>query len=59
MWANLSVIPQDVSIFDRTVLENLQLAKYDASFDEIVEACKKARVHNNIIQMTNGYHSIV
>ncbi|MGL9718173.1 MAG: ABC transporter ATP-binding protein [Wolbachia sp.] len=59
LWANLSVIPQDVTMFHRTILENLQLAKYDASFDEIVEACKKARVHDNILQMTNGYHSII
>ncbi|WP_341807776.1 ABC transporter ATP-binding protein [Wolbachia endosymbiont (group E) of Neria commutata] len=57
--ANISVIPQDITMFHRTILENLQLAKHDASFDEIVEACKKARIHENIMQMTNGYNSIV
>ncbi|OAM02012.1 ABC transporter ATP-binding protein [Wolbachia endosymbiont of Dactylopius coccus] len=57
--ANISVIPQDITMFHRTILENLQLAKHDASFDEIVEACKKAKVHDDIMQMTNGYHSIV
>ncbi len=57
--ANISVIPQDITMFHRTILENLQLAKYDASFNEIVEACKKARIHDDIMRMTNGYNSIV
>ncbi|MBA8770149.1 ABC transporter ATP-binding protein [Wolbachia pipientis] len=57
--ANISVIPQDITMFHRTILENLQLAKHDASFDEVVEACKKAKIHEDIMQMTNGYHSIV
>ncbi|MBX9586770.1 MAG: ABC transporter ATP-binding protein/permease [Gammaproteobacteria bacterium] len=57
--ANISVIPQDITMFHRSILENLQLAKYDASLDEIKEACKKARVHDDIMRMQNGYDSIV
>ncbi|WP_316354248.1 ABC transporter ATP-binding protein [Candidatus Trichorickettsia mobilis] len=57
--ANISVIPQDITMFHRSILENLQLAKYDASFDEIVSACKKARVHQDIMHMAHDYHSIV
>ncbi|GFY65101.1 uncharacterized ABC transporter ATP-binding protein HI_1051 [Trichonephila inaurata madagascariensis] len=57
--ANISVIPQGITMFHRTILENLQLAKHDASFDEVVEACKKAKIHKDIMQMTNGYHSII
>ncbi|MDN5248441.1 MAG: ABC transporter ATP-binding protein [Wolbachia endosymbiont of Tyrophagus putrescentiae] len=57
--ANISVIPQDITMFHRTVLENLQFAKYDASFDEVVKACKKAKIHEDIMQMTDGYNSIV
>jgi ATP-binding cassette subfamily B protein len=59
LWASISLIPQDITMFHRTILENLQIAKYDASFDDIVAACKKARIHDAIMAMTNGYHSVV
>lgn len=57
--SNISVIPQDITMFHRSVLENLQLAKYDATLQEIEEACKKAKIHDDIERMSNGYHSIV
>jgi ATP-binding cassette subfamily B protein len=57
--ANISVIPQDITMFHRTILQNLQLAKYDATFNEIVDACKKARIHYDITNMQHGYNSIV
>jgi len=57
--AQISIIPQDVSLFHRTILENLQLAKPDASIEEIENACKKAKIHDDILQMPNGYQSIV
>ncbi|MGI4776461.1 MAG: ABC transporter ATP-binding protein [Janthinobacterium lividum] len=53
--ANISIIPQDITMFHRTILENIQLAKFDASFEEVVEACKKARVHDAIL----AYDTIV
>ena len=57
--SNISVIPQDITMFHRSILENLQLAKYDATLPEIEEACKEARIHDDILRMPNGYHSIV
>jgi ATP-binding cassette subfamily B protein len=57
--ANISVIPQDITMFHRSILENLQLAKYDATLEDIIKACKKARVHEDIMRMPKGYDSIV
>lgn len=57
--ANISVIPQDITMFHRSILENLQLAKVDATVEEIIEACKKARVHEDILRTPQGYDSIV
>jgi len=57
--ANISVIPQDITMFHRTILENLQLAKNDATFAEVVTACKKAKIHNEILAMDKGYDSVV
>ena len=57
--ANISVIPQDVTMFHRSVLENLKIAKYEATEKEIIEACQKAKIHDDILEMKNGYNAIV
>lgn len=57
--ANISVIPQDITMFHRSILENLQIAKYDASIEEIQTACKMAKIHDDIEKMPNGYDTIV
>ncbi|MBT4989316.1 MAG: ABC transporter ATP-binding protein [Rickettsiales bacterium] len=57
--ANISIIPQDITMFHRSILENLQIAKYDATKEEIIAACKKAKIHDDIMQMNQGYDSIV
>jgi ATP-binding cassette subfamily B protein len=59
LWVNISIIPQDITMFHRTIKENLQIAKHDATSDEIIQACKKARIHDDILRMANGYESIV
>jgi ATP-binding cassette subfamily B protein len=56
---NLSVIPQDITMFHRSILENLQIAKYDATEEEIIAACKKAKIHDDILKMKDGYNAIV
>ena len=56
--ANISLIPQDITMFHRTILENLQLAKFDATFAQMVEACKKAKIHDEILAMDKGYDSV-
>lgn len=57
--ANIAVIPQDITMFHRTILENLQIANANASLYDIQEACRKARIHNDIERMSNGYNTIV
>lgn len=57
--ANISVIPQDITMFHRTILENLKIAKSSATKAEIIAACKKAEIHNDILKMKHGYDSIV
>ncbi len=57
--ANISVIPQDITMFHRSIIDNLQLAKYDAKLEEIQSACKKAKIHDDIMMMPQGYNTIV
>jgi ATP-binding cassette subfamily B protein len=56
---SISVIPQDITMFHRSILENLQIAKYKATKKEITNACKKAQIHDDILKMKDGYDSIV
>jgi len=42
-----------------SIFENVALGKKNASFDEVVEACKKARCHEFITSLPNGYKTNV
>ncbi len=57
--ANISIIPQDITMFHRSIAENLRIAKYKATKKEIIEACKKAEIHDDIMKMKDNYNSIV
>lgn len=56
---NISYVPQDVTLFNRSLLENLKITKPKASNDEIINACKLAHIHDTIMELKNGYDSIV
>lgn len=45
----MSVIPQMTDLMHRSVLENIKIGKPDATFEEIVEAAKKAHIHESIV----------
>ncbi|MBR5598824.1 MAG: ABC transporter ATP-binding protein [Alphaproteobacteria bacterium] len=56
---NISYVAQDVTLFNRSLLENIKIANPKASFEEIIEACKLAHIHDTIIELPYGYESIV
>ena len=56
---NISFVPQDVTLFNRTLLENIKITKPNASLEEIVNACKQAYIHDTITSLPNGYNSLV
>ena len=55
----VSYVSQENFLFNKTILENLKMAKEDASMDEIKEACEKASCYNFIKDLPNGYETIV
>ncbi|HEN9338396.1 TPA: ABC transporter ATP-binding protein [Streptococcus agalactiae] len=55
----VSYVSQENILFNKTILENLKMAKEDASMDEIKEACEKASCYNFIKSLPNGYETIV
>ena len=52
---NIGIVQQDVYLFAGTVAENIRYGKLDASWDEIVEAARKANAHDFIMQLPAGY----
>lgn len=56
---NIGIIQQDVFLFAGSVLDNIRYGKPDASFEEIVEAAKKAEIHEEIMELPQQYHTYV
>ncbi len=56
---NISLVSQDVYLFHGTILENIAYNLEDVSKEKIIEAAKKAELHDFIISLKNGYQSIV
>ncbi|WP_395463210.1 ABC transporter ATP-binding protein [Wolbachia endosymbiont of Cantharis cryptica] len=56
---NIGMIPQDPSLFHRSLMENIRYGKTDASNNEVIEAAKKAHTHEFISKLPQGYDSLV
>ena len=55
----ISLVSQDVMLFDLSILENLRLANEKASFQDIEKACKISDAHNFIIKFKKSYDTVV
>jgi len=55
--AGFGVVPQETTLFSGTVYDNLQMASPHADFDQIVEACRMAEIHEVIEQLPQGYQT--
>lgn len=56
---NISVVPQEPTLFHRSIRENIIYGKPDATDDEIVEVAKKAQAHGFISALPDGYDTFV
>ena len=56
---NIAMIPQDVSLFHRTLMDNIRYGRTDATDEEVIDASKKAHCHEFISQLKEGYESLV
>ncbi|MDR6221443.1 ABC transporter ATP-binding protein [Deinococcus soli (ex Cha et al. 2016)] len=56
---SITIVPQDVYLFDGTILDNLLFACPSATFDEIREAASLAQAHQFIAGLPEGYHTQV
>ena len=56
---NISLVSQDVILFDESIKSNIAYADTNASKQEIEEACKFAAAHDFIEKLPNGYETII
>ena len=53
----ISIVMQNVQLFDNTIEENIRVGKKGATKEEIIEAAKKARIHDFIMSLPTGYET--
>lgn len=53
----ISIVMQNVQLFDNTIEENIRVGKKGATKEEIIQAAKKARIHDFIMSLPNGYQT--
>lgn len=56
---NIGAVMQDGSLFNISIRDNLLLAKPNALEPKIIEACKKAYIHDFIASLENGYDTLI
>ncbi|TXE16474.1 ABC transporter ATP-binding protein [Psychroflexus gondwanensis] len=55
----LGYVPQDAFLFSSSLRDNIKFGKVDATEEDIVDAAKNAAVHDNIIEFSKGYDTIL
>lgn len=56
---NVAYMTQDTFLFQDTILQNIKIANQDASEEQVIEAAKKASIHDFISSLPEGYHTKV
>lgn len=54
---NIGVVQQDVYLFAGTIFDNIAYGRFDASYDDVIEAAKKANAHEFIMSLPDEYNT--
>ena len=57
--SNIGIVQQDVFLFTGTIKENIMYGKQDATFEDVVNAAKKANIHEFILKLKDGYDTYI
>ncbi len=52
---NIGIVQQDVFLFVGTIKDNIRYGRMDATEEEIIEAAKRANIHDYVMTLENGY----
>ena len=56
---NIGIVQQEVFLFTGTIKDNIKYGKLDATDEEIIEAAKKANLHDFIVNLEDGYDTYI
>ena len=59
LLAAYSIVFQDVTLFDNTIMENIRIGKKDATDEEVMRAAKEACCEDFIKKLPNGYQTMI
>lgn len=57
--AAIAYVPQDPVLFHRSLVENIRYGRRDASDEEVIDAAKRSRCHDFIVELPQGYETFV
>lgn len=57
--ANIGIVQQDVYLFNASIRDNILYGRPDATEEEVIEAAKRANIHNYVMSMPEGYDTVI
>ena len=57
--ANIGIVQQDVYLFNASIRDNILYGRPGATEEEVIEAAKRANIHNYVMGMPNGYDTVI
>ena len=55
----IGIVPQETLLFSTSIIENIRYGRLDASDEEVINAAKAANAHDFILQLPNGYQTMI
>lgn len=56
---NIGIVQQDIYLFNASIKENILYGRLDATNEEVVEAAKRANIHDYIMSLEDGYNTVI
>ena len=56
---NIGIVQQDIYLFNSSIKENILYGCYEATDEEVIEAAKRAGIHEYIMSLENGYDTVI
>ena len=56
---NIGIVQQDIYLFNASVRDNILYGRLDATEEEVIEAAKRANIHDYIMTMPEGYDTVI
>ncbi|MBQ9965864.1 MAG: ABC transporter ATP-binding protein [Clostridia bacterium] len=56
---NIGIVQQDIYLFNSSIRDNIRYGRLDATEEEIIDAAKKANIHEFVMSLENGYDTVI